>query len=132
MQENEVPQDGIQTYSGLKKLLYATDEEGNYTSVTSSGWEVEELINSMAVDELHQLSEEALQRVRAGESSPLEYYMYKYRLDLPQLAQASGLFRWRVRRHMRPEVWHKLNDRLLARYADVFGLDIPTLKKSLF
>lgn len=132
MQENEVPQDDIQTYSGLKKLLYATDEEGNYTSVTSSGWEVEELINSMAVNELQQLSEAALQRVRSGESSPLEYYMYKHRLDLPQLAQAAGLFRWRVRRHMRPEIWHKLNDRLLARYADVFGLDITTLKKPLF
>lgn len=131
MQKNDVPQDDIHTYNGLKKLLYAVDKEGSYTRVTSSGWEVEELINSMAVAQLNALSEDALQRARAGETSPLEYLMYKHRLDLPQLAQATGFFRWRVRRHMRPDVWPKLNDRLLSRYADVFGLDLPSLKKPL-
>lgn len=128
MQENDVPQDNISTFSGKRKLLYAVDQNGNYTSVTSNGWEVEQLVNSMAVDELNELAEEALAKSRQGLSSPLEYYMYHYRLDLPQLAQATGLFRWRIRRHMRADIWPKLNDKTLARYSDVFGLDIHTLK----
>lgn len=128
MQKDDVPQDNISTFHGQKKLLYAVDPQGNYTSVTSNGWEVEELVNSMAVDELNELAEAALAKARAGEASPLEYFMYHYRLDLPQLAQATGLFRWRIRRHMRPAIWNKLNDTILARYSDVFGLDIHTLK----
>lgn len=131
MQEKEVPQDNISTYSGLRKLLYAVDEQGNYTSVPSNGWEVEELVNGMAVDDLAELADEALARFKAGTASPLEYYMYRCRLDLPQLSQATGFFQWRIRRHMRAKIWPRLNDKILARYSDVLGLDIHILKNSI-
>lgn len=131
MQEQDVPQDNISTYSGLRKLLYALDEQGNYTSVPSNGWEVEQLVNGMAVEELEELASEALERFKQSKASPLEYYMYRCRLDLPQLAQATGFFQWRIRRHMRADIWPRLNDKILARYSDVLGLDIHTLKNSL-
>lgn len=128
MQEHEVPQDNSQTYGGLRKLLYAVDEDGQYTGMPSNGWEVEELVNSMAVQELNELRDQALANFHAGISSPLEYFMYLYRLDLPQLAQATGLFQWRVKRHMRPAIWSKLSDKILTRYSDVFNLSIEQLK----
>lgn len=124
MLEDDVPQDQIKTYQGMRKLLYAVDEQGRYTEVNSQGWEVEEFVNAMAVEELNALASEALSNYKTGHSSPLEYFMYHHRLDLPQLAQAVGLFRWRVKRHMRPQVWAKLNNKLLQRYADVFGMSI--------
>lgn len=131
MQVDEVPQDNSSTYKGEKKLLYAVSADGRYDAVTSTGWEVEEFVTSMAVAELEQLAEDARQRVLAGESSPIEYYMYAKRLDEPALALATGLFRWRVRRHMKPAVFARLGDKLLLRYCDAFGIDLPTLKNGL-
>ena len=131
MEKDQVPQDNSSTYRGAKKLLYAVDSDGRYDTVTSNGWEVEEFVTSMAVEDLREQAEDARQRVLAGETSPIEYYMYAKRMDVPALALATGLFRWRVRRHMKPEVFSRLSNKLLARYCDAFGIDISTLKSDL-
>ncbi len=40
MKKEEVPQDKSNLSKGnLKELCYATDENGNYTTALSSGWE---------------------------------------------------------------------------------------------
>jgi len=54
--------------------------------------------------------------------------MNKYYMDLPALARGMGLARWRVRRHFNPDVFNKLNQKMLQRYADFFNMDIDTLK----
>jgi hypothetical protein len=69
-----------------------------------------------------ELAAAALERVRAGQSSPLEVHMYRARMDVSVLAQASGIWRWRVRRHMRPAVFARLSKALRARYAQTFGI----------
>jgi hypothetical protein len=38
------------------------------------------------------------------------------------LAQATGLWRWRVRRHLRPAVFARLSQKLRARYAQALGM----------
>jgi hypothetical protein len=48
--------------------------------------------------------------------------MYRARMDVPLLAQASGLWRWRVRRHLRPDVFARLSSALRARYAEALGM----------
>ena len=53
--------------------------------------------------------------------------MYRYRLDELALAQATGLWRWRIRRHFRPDIYRRLPVKILARYAEVFGLDVAQL-----
>ena len=128
MDKSDVPQDNSQTYSGHKKVLFAKNSSGAYESVCSSGWESEEFVTMMAVDELIELTEKAKIRVLANESSPLEYHMYSKRLDLISLSQASGYYKWRIRRHFRPEVFRNLTDKQLQRYADVMGISINDLK----
>ena len=54
--------------------------------------------------------------------------MYSQRMDIALLAQSTGLFKWQVRRHMRPGVFRRLNERTLNRYAEALGIDIETLK----
>lgn len=128
MKKDQTPQDNASTYAGNRKLLYAVDEQGKYDPITSSGWEVEELVTSMAVNELVELAEEAKEQVLAGERSPLLFWMYKSRLDVMALSQATGMFQWRIRRHFKPQVFAKLKDSVLQRYADIFGISVDQIR----
>jgi hypothetical protein len=128
MNEDEVPQDGISTYAGHRKLFYAVDRDGAYVAVSSSGWDAEAIATSSALDEIERLKRDAWQRAVAGTTSPLEYYMRCRRMDLTLLAQTTGLSRWRIRRHFRPEVYARVKDGLLVRYGEALGIDPATLK----
>lgn len=126
MDINDIPQDNSKIFRGQKKVIYAT-RNGNYESGTTSGWDDEEFATQQAVEELKQQTEQALQAVKNGEKSPLYYLMYKYRFDEQSLAQATGFWQWQIRRHCKPEVWVKLSEKKLEKYAGVFGVDIKML-----
>ena len=130
MLDSEVPQEGNATLGGHRKALYARGEDGKLHLVQSAGWEVEEIVTRQAVDDLDRLAEDARQRVLAGQTSALEYHMHKARMDVPLLAQTTGLWQWRIRRHFRPDVFASLSPALLGRYAEVMGLSVEQLKKA--
>jgi hypothetical protein len=130
MREREVPQEGNSTLAGHRKAVYAAGEDGRLRLVPSSGWEVEEIVTRQAVDDLARRSEEAHARALSGESSPLEYHMYRARMDLDLLAQTTGIWRWRVRRHFRPRVFARLPLALKARYAEALGIPVEALERA--
>lgn len=130
MLDSEVPQEGNSTLGGHRKAMYARGTDGKLHIVQSAGWEVEEIVTKQAVDDLLRLTEEARQRVLAGQTSPLEYHMYRVRMDVPLLAQASGIWQWRIRRHFRPAIFAGLSASLLATYADAMGMAVEQLKKA--
>ncbi|MFP4132020.1 MAG: hypothetical protein ACOCUJ_03545 [Thiohalospira sp.] len=122
MERDGVPQEGNETLAGERKGVYARDEEGRYVLVPSRGWSVEELVTQEAVEWFREQAEAALERARAGRSSPLEYHMYARRMDPTTLAQVTGFARWRVRRHLRPRPFRRLSPRKRQRYARALGL----------
>ena len=128
MKKEFVPQDENPLLEGKRKAIYALNEEGHYAVVPSTGWSVEETVTSLYLKEYEDQRNEALARVRAGMSSPLEYHMYDKRMDEQLLAQCSGFFRFQVRRHFKPSIFNSLSDKKLQRYADIFSIDIETLK----
>ena len=128
MKIDHVPQDDILTYAGMEKVIYATDEDGHYGTVASTGWSIEEEVTRQALFELKRLTDTAYDEAIKGEASPLFYHMYANRMDIQILSQTTGLFQWRIKRHFRPETFAKLNDQLLARYGDALGLSIEELK----
>ena len=130
MLESEVPQEGNATLGGHRKALYARGADGKLQIVQSAGWEVEEIVTRQAVEDLDRLAEDARQRVAAGLTSPLEYHMHKARMDVPLLAQTTGLWQWRIRRHFRPAIFAGLSPALLQRYAEAMGLSVAQLKKA--
>jgi hypothetical protein len=129
MDLDAVPQEGNATLGGHRKAVYARDAQGRMVLTTSRGWEVEEIVTSQAVDALHTQAEAARARVLAGQASPLEYWMYTCRMDVALLSQTSGVWQWRVRRHLQPEVFAKLADSQLDRYAQALGITVDALKK---
>jgi len=128
VKEADVPQDGIPTYGGRRKLFYAVAEDGAYVAVQSSGWEAEAIATASALEEIERQRTEAWRRARSGATSPLEYYMHCRRMDLALLAKTTGFSRWRIRRHFRPAVHARLSDRILARYSEALGIDAATLR----
>ena len=125
MDLQNVPQEGNKTLGGHRKAVYAKDAGGHIVAVASKGWEVEEIVTSQAVEEMRALAETARQNAINGLSSPLEYC----RMDLLLLAQSTGIWRWRIRRHLRPEIFARLSPNLLKRYAEALGLTIQQLQR---
>jgi len=123
MRERDVPQEVNALLEVHRKAVYAVGDDGKLRIVASRGWEVEETVTRQAVEHLERCAQEARRRVLAGQSSPLEYHMYRARMDVALLAQAAGLWRWRVRRHFRPEVFARLPQHLRQRYAAALGLE---------
>lgn len=126
MEIKDIPQDDSKIFKGQRKVIYAT-ENGHYQTGTSNGWETETFATEQAVEELVQLANDALEAVKRGEKSPLFYYMYRNRFDLTSLAQATGFWQWQIKRHFKPSVFEKLSDKVLGRYAEVFGVAIEKL-----
>jgi hypothetical protein len=122
MNVDEVPQEGNVTHDGHCKGVYARSKEGHLGLVASRGWEAEEIVTRQAVEMFDVLTATARERVRSGQASPLEYHMYRARMDIPLLAQVSGVWQWRVRRHLRPEIFRQLPQKLRVRYAEALGL----------
>jgi hypothetical protein len=127
MRERDVPQEGNATLGGLRKAVYAVADDGKVRLVASRGWEVEEIVTRQAIDDLARLAREARERCRAGLTSPLEFHMYHARMDVALLSQTTGVWRWRIRRHFRPQVFARLPAALRQRYADALGLSLEAL-----
>jgi hypothetical protein len=129
MKKSDVPQDQAAALEGQRKAMYAVDANGRYTIIPSSGWEAEEIVLENAIEHFSILRETARGRVRAGLASALEFHMYACRMDMTLLAQSTGLFKWRVRRHLKPTVFNRLSVDVLETYAEALGLTVAQLKR---
>lgn len=129
MKADKVPQDDSPTYSGHKKLMYAVKRDGHYQGVQSSGWEVESYATQMAVEDLSQQAIDAFNDAQQNKCSTLAYYMFKNRLDITALAQASGFFQWQIRRHLKPGGLAKLSAKKQQKYCDVFAISREQLNQ---
>lgn len=129
MEKDKVPQDTSNlTKNNVKELLYATDENGNYTTTLSTGWEPKTIALSNSIDEINERIAEAKQQVLNGEVSPISYYMEVNKMDLTILSSYLGMWKWRVKRHFKPAIFAKLSDSILKKYADAFNISISELK----
>jgi hypothetical protein len=128
MKAKDVPQE-ISMLEGHQRACYALGEDGRYTVVPSTGWEVEKIANAVAVDEIRATIEATRQRALRGEVSALEYHMLRCHMTPAMLAANAGIWTWRVRRHLRPAVFANLSPALLARYADALRMAPAELKQ---
>lgn len=130
MKKDEVPQDGDNLHHGtFKQLFYAVDQSGEYTPVTSVGWEPENVALDQAWEEVELRVRETRDKVLAGQLSPIAYYMERTLLDLPLLARKVGKFQWQVKRHMKPQVFSRMKRSLTERYATIFAISADVLQK---
>jgi hypothetical protein len=128
MEKKDVPQDaGI--YGQWHGISYAVDENGKYMLARSAGWEPANLANKQAWEVLEEEIREIIRNVKEERMSPLAYHMARNLMDVKMLAQYAGLPRWRVKRHLKPHVFNRLDPALLEVYAKVLRITVEELRK---
>lgn len=129
MKKSEVPQDsGRIVQKGSREMYYAVDENGEYTTALSTGWEAKNIVQDHTMEVLQAEIEQAKADVRGGKVSPIYYFMLLTRMDVVVLSGYTGFWKWRVKRHFRPTIFNKLSDRKLQKYADAFDITVAELK----
>lgn len=129
MKKKEVPQDKSNLESAnFRELCYAVDENGEYITENSSGWEPKTVALNNAIEEINERISDAKKRVLSGETSPIEYYMELHKMDVGILASYIGCWQWKVKRHFKPSIFKKLKDKTLNKYAEVFEISVEELQ----
>lgn len=126
MKKEDVPQQGGLN-AGAREVSYAVDSDGHYTLESSVGWEAKNIALSQAWEEIDDQLRDVINEIKGGEKSPLAYYMVKNQMDTALLSEYSGVARWRVKRHLKPKVFAKLNRAALTPYAELFGVTVEQL-----
>ncbi len=123
MKTNDVPQDDANMLQGkFKEPVYSIDTDGNYTTVKSVGWDPKNAVMQEAWDNVNEKIEQTRQKVLSGNLSPIAYYIEKNIMDAGLVAKYMGIWKWKVKRHLKPRNFEKLNDEILEKYAKVFSI----------
>lgn len=131
MKKDEVPQDDENLFEGKFKVVkYAVDDDGNYGTVGSVGWEPENTVLNQAWEEINQKVDEVKKKVEAGELSPLAFHMEKNIMDAAMLGQYMDLSKRKVNTHLEPAGFNQLDQKTLERYAEVFDITVDQLRKT--
>jgi hypothetical protein len=123
MRADDLPAESAPLLEGVRKAAYVVDAAGRYQVAPNGGTEAEVAVTEEAVAWFARLADEARRRAETGSGSALEYHMYRQRMDVETLAQATGLWRWRVRRHLRASAFARLSPATRARYAEALGME---------
>ena len=130
MKIEEVPQD-LKYYKGyhVRDVNYAVDDEGHYHAVLSDGWAPKTEALDLALDEINEQCQEIQEKIRRGESSPLEYHAVKNLMDVDLLSDYTGFSKRTIRKHFQPEHFAALDEETLKTYADVLRITVEELRK---
>ncbi len=128
MKKEEVPQDPSALDKFTKEVCYALDEKGEYTTTLSRGWQVKADALGITWQDVEARINEARLKIKNGELSPIAYFMEVHMMDISILSAYTGFWQWTIKRHLRPQVFKKLSDKKLEKYAEAFQIKLEELK----
>lgn len=129
MKKQDIPQDESNLQSAnMTEMLYVTDENNNYTTAQSIGWEAKKAALDESMELINERIEEAKQNVANNIVSPIIYFMEFNKMDFQVLAAYVDKWQWTVKRHTKPNIFKKLSNSTLKKYADAFGISVDELK----
>ncbi|MGB5896209.1 MAG: helix-turn-helix domain-containing protein [Ignavibacteriaceae bacterium] len=128
MKKDEVPQDNSLLLEGnTREICYAVDENGRYVKMLSTGWDPKDIALRQALEFIEKRANEAKEKIANNQLSPIAYYLEKRMMDIKLLSQYTDILRWRVKRHLKPNVFKKLSHEILKKYADAFEITVDEL-----
>ncbi len=128
MQKKDVPQDAGKLENFTREVCYAVDENGNYVTTLSSGWEIKSTALGVAWEDIESRINLARKDVLEGKSSPVLFFMELRLMDIGILSAYTGFWKWTIRRHLKADVFKNLSDRKLQKYAEAFDVTVEELK----
>lgn len=127
--QNSDPVYKNKSHGQYREMLYSYDENGNFRQSVCYHDEAEKVVLEQAWDLFNERAEEARLKVLSGKVSPIAYYMEKILADPLGLSMMAGVSLWKVKLHIRPFFFKRLNDKTLAKYAEAFNISVDQLKK---
>ena len=128
MKKENVPQDLSSLGKITKEVCYATDSSGKYVKELSSGWDVKIKALDVAWEDIEDRKIKAKQQVLNNTASPLLFFMEYRLMDISLVADYTGFWKWQIKRHLKPEVFEKLSQKKLQKYAEAFNVKVEELK----
>jgi hypothetical protein len=128
MKKENIPQDKSALEKLTKELCYAVDASGNYVTGLSTGWDVKKTALDVTWKDIDQRINTVKQKVINSEASPLLYFMELRLMDLNILSAYTGFWKWQIKRHLQPEIFKKLSEKKLQKYAKAFNVSVNGLK----
>jgi len=130
MKKEDVPQDLYYFKDNvIRDVMYAVDENGQYTPVVSDGWSVKNDAIYAVWDDIREECEKIRRRVLAGEASPLAYHIKKSLQNVCLLSSYSGVPKRKIRKHLKYDEFMKSDENTLQKYADAMRITVEELKR---
>jgi hypothetical protein len=128
MKKEDIPQDPGSLSRHTREMCYAVDSDGKYVTELSTGWEVKINALDVAWKDIDERIVDARQKVLNNEASPLLYFMELRLMDIGIVSDYTGIWKWKIKRHLKPSVFNKLSGETLNRYAQAFNVSVNELK----
>lgn len=127
MKKEDIPQDKGALGS---EVSYVVDENGNYTTGISNGWNIKTEALDIAWNDIERKVAAAKRKVLNNEASPILYFMELKIMDLPLVAAYTGFWQWQIKRHLKPSVFNTLPEKKIQKYAELFEITPQELKNA--
>lgn len=129
MKVKEVPQE-LRFFKDtiVRDVVYAVDDDGNYTSVVSEGWNIKNDALDIIWNDIDEKCETIRKKVLAGETSPLAYHLEKNIMNIDLFAKYTGQSKRKIKQHLEVNGFKKLDDNVLLQYAEVLRISVEELK----
>lgn len=127
MKKEELPQDESKLENFTREVLYVKNNEGQFQKALSTGWDVKSDALDCAWQEVDRRIAAAKKAVAEGLMSPVYYYMELNLMDFATLAAYTGFWKITLKRHLKPQIFKKLNRKKLERYAKAFKISVEAL-----
>lgn len=128
MKKEDIPQDPSPLDKFTKEVCYAVNEQGGYVTELSRGWQVKADALGITWKDVEAKLEDARKKIRAGEASPILFFMEANMMDLTIVSAYTGFWQWTIKSHLKPSVFKSLSESRLQKYAEVFNVTAEELK----
>ena len=129
MEENPNQVFKDERFGKFRELFYYYDENGQFEKKVHYHGETGKVIIQQSWDMFNERIERARQKVLTGKASPVVYYMEKIFTDPLNLSIMTGIPFWKVKLHLKPYFFNRLNDKVLHKYAEIFNVTVDQLKQ---
>ena len=129
MKVAELPQDAkFFKNTIIRDIAYATNDNGDYISVVSEGWDVKNDALDLTWEIIREKCEEIRKQVLLGKISPLAYHLEKNIMNIGLFSKYTGQTKRKIKKHLKSDRFNNLDDNILRKYAEVLRISVEELK----
>lgn len=127
MKKEDIPQDKTHLTKFTREVVYAKNKDGHYEKLLSKGWDVKNDALDNAWEDLNELIKQAKEDVIDGKTSPIDYFMKLRIMEMDVLSAYTGIWQFFIKRHLKPDIFKKISQKTLTKYANTFDITIEEL-----